>query len=181
MMRNSKAKKKTKESQAPVSSAWLPRIGFLCLLLNLFVVFRYEMTRKPQIIYSVAKPDSSKVQTNVVERSAVANGEDANSKSARSDPQQPNDKDTVRLTTPYHYFMHNFKRYARIFGRFFSEGSLTSYGRIEIIFPDRILLDDGSYIVNSHNPEVELTARQQADERKAVNNDGNRNAGTVQN
>ena len=48
----------------------------------------------------------------------------------------------------YDYYLVGFHRRVNMFGRTFYEGSLTSYGRILRIYPDRLLLDNGSYLVN---------------------------------
>ena len=56
----------------------------------------------------------------------------------------------VFCNLPYQYFVANRRIGAQICGRYFYEGSLCSGGYISKIFPDRILLEDGSFIVNSN-------------------------------
>lgn len=52
------------------------------------------------------------------------------------------------IDVDYDYYMVGSHRRANMFGRTFYEGSLTSYGRILRIYPDRLQLDNGSYLVN---------------------------------
>ena len=52
------------------------------------------------------------------------------------------------IDVDYDYYMVGPHRRANMFGRTFYEGSLTSYGRILRIYPDRLHLDNGSYLVN---------------------------------
>lgn len=53
-------------------------------------------------------------------------------------------------TYHYRYMLVGGRKCVELFGRICYVGSRTSYGRIVDIFPDRILLDDGSFIVNSN-------------------------------
>ena len=52
------------------------------------------------------------------------------------------------IDVDYDYYMVGPYRRVNMFGRTFYEGSITSYGRIFRIFPDRLQLDNGSYLVN---------------------------------
>ena len=52
------------------------------------------------------------------------------------------------IDVDYDYYMVGPYRRVNMFGRTFFEGSLTSYGRILRIYPDRLQLDNGSYLVN---------------------------------
>ncbi len=52
------------------------------------------------------------------------------------------------MDVDYDYYMVGPYRRVEMFGRTFHEGSLTSYGRILRIYPDRLQLDNGSYLVN---------------------------------
>lgn len=139
----------------------MPWLGFLCLLLNLFVVYRFETTRKPQVIYALRAGDPtnqvSSVSSDRKERTSSEADTDASVQ--RDFRHYPVTSNVVVTTTPYVYFLHARRRAAQIWGRFFSEGSLTSYGRIDTIFPDRIRLVDGSYIVNQTPAENPTQAR----------------------
>lgn len=149
------AKRRVQRSEKPsIVGASLARVmpwlGFLCLLLNLFVVYRFETTRKPQIIYAVKVGDETNTVSNVSsdrKESAPVESDSTSSERGRFS-YRPAFSNVVATTTPYVYFLHARRRAAQIWGRFFNEGSMTSYGRIETIFPDRIRLEDGSYIVN---------------------------------
>ena len=50
---------------------------------------------------------------------------------------------------PYQYFIVGRRIGAQMFNRYYYDGSPCSYGRIERIFPDRILLVGGDWIRNS--------------------------------
>lgn len=52
------------------------------------------------------------------------------------------------IDVDFDYYMVGPHRRVNMFGRTFYEGSTTSYGRIFRIFPDRIQLENGSYLVN---------------------------------
>lgn len=52
------------------------------------------------------------------------------------------------IDVDFDYYMVGPNRRVNMFGRTFYEGSITSYGRIFRIFPDRIQLENGSYLVN---------------------------------
>lgn len=130
-------------------SSFAGLIVFGMLLLNLVVVFLFEKSRSPQVVYSVERVlvntnDSSFVSVT----GSIPVEVSSNVLSSVSDPVSSSSP-VVRISTNYDYFMYGQSRLVKMFDRFFSEGSLTSYGRIVTIFPDRILLDDGSYINNS--------------------------------
>lgn len=65
------------------------------------------------------------------------------------------------LQVPYQYFVIGHRVGAHMFGRFYYDGSPCSYGRIEAIFPDRIILRSGDWISN----------RFDVDSRKVAKND----------
>lgn len=50
---------------------------------------------------------------------------------------------------PYDYFMVGRVIGARMYGRYYYDGSLCSWGRIDSVWPDRILLADGNWITNA--------------------------------
>ena len=52
------------------------------------------------------------------------------------------------IDVDFDYYMVGPHRRVNMFGRTFYEGSITSYGRIFRIFPDRIQLENGSFLVN---------------------------------
>lgn len=148
----------------------MPWLGFLCLLLNLFVVYRFETTRKPQIVYAVRVDEKTNTVSKVSsDRKEPLSSDAAAAKSVQPDRRyHPAASNVVATTTPYVYFLHARRRAAQIWGRFFNEGSLTSYGRIDTIFPDRIRLEDGSYIVNQMPAENPSQARSNAGDNLKV-------------
>lgn len=156
-----KSRQKTKEGFFAVLSRKCSSLSgllvFSLLVLNLFVVYLFEKSRQPQIIYSVERifvnsnfnsnvsistTNSYKTISNISQ--LVKDSPSSNIVQTYSVP-----SNTVRATVFYDYFTYDMHRYAIIFDRRFSEGSLTSYGRISTIFPDRILLEDGSYLYNA--------------------------------
>lgn len=70
-----------------------------------------------------------------------------------TDKQQLSGYQTIR----YHYMVLDGYPAIRYYGRNFGIGSpFLSYDtRIKQIFPDRILLSDGTVLLNNHNPDVE--------------------------
>lgn len=133
---------------------------FLALLLNLFVVYRFESTRKPQVVYTVQKVfvntnisdvvSSPLGSSDVVSFPLISSPVSSAAASSSFLPRYSSVSNVVACSADYHYFLIGRDRCARMWDRIFYEGSLTSYGRIVTIFPDRILLDDGSWIQNSH-------------------------------
>lgn len=49
---------------------------------------------------------------------------------------------------PYQYFLIARRIGAKMFNRYYYEGSPCSYGRIRYIYPDRIILENGDWIQN---------------------------------
>ena len=125
---------------------YAPFFIFLALVCNVLVVYRFESTRKPQIVYSVERVF---VNTN---SSASVSAPVVVTNSVKADVSRFVSSSNVVSRTvcnaEYDYFLYNGVRGAKMWDRFFNEGSLTSFGRIKTIFPDRILLEDGGYIVN---------------------------------
>lgn len=143
----------TKKKKPSFSSCFLnalkdyaPFFIFLALVSNVFVVYRFESTRKPQVVYSVERVF---VNTNVngVVSVPVSNSVSSVASSACSVASSNVVSRTVS-TVYYDYFVFQGSRGVRMWDRLYNEGSLTSFGRIEKIFPDRILLEDGGFLVN---------------------------------
>lgn len=128
---------------------YVPFFIFLSLAGNVFVVYRYESSRRPQVVYSVERVF---VNTNTT---SSATSPDSGVKSIPPPPSSPvsvpssNVVSRTVCNAEYDYFLYNGVRGVKMWDRFYNEGSLTSFGRISKIFPDRILLEDGGYIVNS--------------------------------
>ena len=68
--------------------------------------------------------------------------------SSSHDSPYPSSSAFKDIDVDYDYYMVGPHRRVNLFGRTFYEGSLTSYGRILRIYPDRLQLDNGSYLVN---------------------------------
>lgn len=124
-------------------NGFVPLFIFLALVVNLIIVYRFETTRKPQVVYSVERV---LINTNTV---SSVSARLTNFVSSVSVPHSSTGS-VVRVScnVNYDYFLYNGVRGVKMWDRFYNEGSLTSYGRISKIFPDRIILDDGSFIVN---------------------------------
>lgn len=131
----------------PRLSALLPLFVFLALLSNIFVVYYFEKSREPQIIYCV-RPQTNDAPASVSSTSPVPLPSSI-VRSSKPSSSSGSVQSLPSVSVHYHYFMAGGNRHVQMWNRYFSEGSLTSYGRIINIFPDRILLEDGSYIVNS--------------------------------
>lgn len=126
-----------------------PFFIFLALLLNVFIVYRFESSRKPQLVYSVERVF---VNTNssdkVVSSSSLPVVSNVPVLPSVSSVPSSNVVSRSVCNVCYDYFLYNNIRGVKMWDRFYNEGSLTSFGRISKIFPDRILLEDGGYIVN---------------------------------
>lgn len=123
-----------------------PVLNVLCILLavsNFVVIFLFERSKAPKIerIYETVTTNHFIVVTNTIVSSS------ADSPSAVSDSFPGSTLDSEILVS-YKYFLIDGTRHIEYCGRYFSEGSPTSYGRIVTIFPDRVLLDNGRYLKN---------------------------------
>lgn len=124
-----------------------PIINALCIVFsvaNFLVIFLFERSKAPKIerIYETVTTNHVIVVTNVLESS----GQIASSVSV---PAAPAILPDLEIPVKYKYFMVDGTRHIEYCGRYFSEGSPTSYGRISLIFPDRIVLDNGRYLKNT--------------------------------
>lgn len=132
----------------------IPLFVFFALVLNLLVVYRFESTRDPQVIYSVQKVPVTNFVERVIESVDSSGG-------SRSSPSNSVSSNSVSVSVYYDYFIALGSRVAKIWGRYYSEGSLTSYGRIIKIFPDRIFLENDIVFSNlkSYSPAPNYTPR----------------------
>ena len=73
--------------------------------------------------------------------------------------------------TSYQYFITGRRIGCKMFGRFYFEGSPCSYGRIDSIYPDRILLSSGDWIQNLQRFEDGNLIVSDSSERKVRTND----------
>lgn len=132
----------------------IPLFVFFALVLNLLVVYRFESTRDPQVIYSVQKVPVTNSVERVIESVDSSGG-------SRSSPSNSVSSNSVSVSVYYDYFTVSGVRIVKMWERYWNEGSLTSYGRVSKIFPDRIFLDDGTIISNlkSYSPAPNYTPR----------------------
>ena len=119
---------------------------FLLAVGNLVFVFLCNRGRKPQIVRH------SSVTTNFVYSVRTQYIDRAVSPSSVSVPASSATTNSVRVAvTDYHYFLVSHRKAVKMWGRYFFEGSLTSYGRIASIWPDRVLLEEGGELVNANS------------------------------
>lgn len=126
--------------------SYSPLLVFLGFVLNLFVVYRFERSKKPQVVYCVRDSPTNSVPGSASSASPVSSSA-SHSPVSSSSPASSRHNDYVNV--PYHFFLNQGRRAVQMWGRFFSEGSPTSYGRIVKIFPDRIFLEGDVVIVNT--------------------------------
>ena len=123
-----------------------PRLlnGLLILLaiVNCIVVVIFELNRRPRV-----ERHEITVVTNhvIVVTNYIGSVSSSSSTNLVSDLVRP----SFSVNYKYHYFVYAGRRFAHVDGNeFLSRGSPTSYGRIEEIYPDRIKLDNGIWLVN---------------------------------
>lgn len=119
---------------------------------NFIFIFFAERARTPQIVREVSTITTNHliVVTNYI--ATVASNDFVRSMKKYVGGEE--------VTIPYTYFLSDGFPCFRMYNRNFTFGSPTSYGRVEKIFPDRVLLDSGVWIkngsvANSNRREVE--------------------------
>lgn len=107
--------------------------------------FRQLVLELPTVISNYVNHISLSYPTN----SAIASTRPATSTDKQQRPEN--------LSIRYHYMVLDGYPAIRYYGRNFGIGSpFFSYDtRIKQIFPDRILLSDGTVLLNNHNPDLE--------------------------
>lgn len=122
---------------------------FLLVLCNLFVIWRFERSRKPQIVQETITIVTNQVYvvTNFLSGADAPGYLPGNALAASNEVRRVNDPQW-EIELPYRYGVAFGQRYVDIGGRLFSEGSPTSYGVIVRIFPERLVLDNGYFIKN---------------------------------
>lgn len=116
-------------------------------VLNCVVIFLFERDRSPKIerIFETVTSNHVIVVTNYISQSSGTLGASNVSSNVLEDLVRPR----YAVNYRYRYFVFNGRRFAAIDGNEnLSAGSPTSYGRIREIFPDRIILDNGIWLVN---------------------------------
>lgn len=164
--------------EAPVVNVY--KVVHFCMLLlvlvNLFVVYRFESDRKPQTVVQEIHTLSNHVYvvTNVVFNfdNEFVDGSSSSDKSRTNYP--TNEFGGVKVNAaeymidlPYHYCQVGGRAYIQIAGITFGVGDLTSYGRIDGIFPERVLLDNGYSLKNTDfETRFGLTSSQELQRRR---------------
>lgn len=75
------------------------------------------------------------------------------------------EKASIEIPSQYHFMVVDGNPMIRFFGQTYKVGDMTSYGRVDSIFPDRVSLENGSiFLKNTINPDSVVTP-------KAVQND----------
>lgn len=120
-------------------------ILLIMLVINIVFIYVINITKKPQIVYQVTQSTSSDLSIDSL-RPLVENIV-RDLKPGFSSPSSTNSLQTYPY--PYDYMIVEGRRVIRSMGRYYSEGSPTSYGVIQDIFPDRVLLVNGIILVNS--------------------------------
>lgn len=123
-------------------------VFFLFLaIVNCIVIYFFERDRVPKIerIYETVTTNHVIVVTNFISQSSASLVGSSVSTNELEDLVRPR----FAVNYPYRYFVFGRRRFAAIDGNEnLSAGSPTSYGRIREIYPDRIILDNGIWLVN---------------------------------
>lgn len=124
-----------------------PFVAFLLVVSNFFVSCSVIRTAHPRYFYKtiVVTNDVVTIVSNFVSSSSVSIPVDpSHSNLVSSTPLSP-----PVYNKPFRYFVLGGRRMVAMDGVHFSEGDICSSGIILRIFPDRIILHDGSRIDNS--------------------------------
>lgn len=131
---------------------FLPTLLVLLTIVNGLVIFLFEKDRKPKVVFMVRpQQDANSVNTNTV-INIVSNMLDSSNAVVTNTIDRALDynKLPVIATLSFDYYVFCGEQYVRMFENIdYSCGSMTSYGRITAIFPDRILIDDCCWIANN--------------------------------
>ena len=127
-------------------NSFVPVFILALLVSNCVVIWYFEKSRRPQVIYSVERVSSPASVVAVTNSSPVV----SDSSPVVSDhvPLSSTNK-LFTVKAFYDYGISWGRRFALLWGRYFYEGDPTSYGEISFIYPERIILADGSVIVNT--------------------------------
>lgn len=120
-------------------------ILLIMLVINIVFIYVINTTKKPQIVYQVTHSSSfdpsidslRPLVENIVKELQPVFSSSSSFNSSQTYPY------------PYDYMIVEGRRVIRSMGRYYSEGSPTSYGVIQDIYPDRVLLENGIILVNS--------------------------------
>lgn len=127
---------------------FLPLLVLALTIFNIYSVISFERRQVPQVQYIVA---TNQVPTSV---SSSVDVPDLIETQLQDDFTPINKGSNQVYNFEYHYFKIGQVRHIKAYGVYYSEGSPTSYGIIKSIFPDRILLENGSILVNTRPASV---------------------------
>lgn len=144
----SKRNKKDKAT-APMTYKAVHWALFLLVLLNLFLVFRFERDRKPVVVHETVTTVSNHVYrlevTNYID--CIESEEIFIGPTNELGGVKVNDA-AFEIPLSYHMYQSGTRYFIQIGSFQFGVGDMTSYGRIKSIFPERVLLDNGYSIKN---------------------------------
>lgn len=126
----------------------LPLSVIACCICNIYFAYRVNVESRPVTVFNYHEV------TNRIDVSSNSLPSNMFSSVSLSSPDSPSDS-VARPScasvcrVPYQYFLCGRRIGAYVWGRFYYEGSPCSYGRISMIFPDRIILDSGDWIENA--------------------------------
>lgn len=157
-------KKKTKKRDFSEGSfvKLLNTALLLCLLFNVFVIYRFESSRKTveKRVEYFTTTNSVVVVTNFI--AAASSSSEEISSNINTNLIHSLLDATRQVKTSFKFFTWGKRLFIEYYGDFLTIGSPTTYGRIVEIFPDRVLLDSGIYLVNTYRapsfPEVDKAA-----------------------
>lgn len=118
---------------------------FLIVIFNGILIWSFERDRRPKIVRETVTVVTNIVHTvtNFVSSSGLPLG--TNGVGSVDGVPKPNDP-AFEIEIPYRYMLVAGRRLIELGGRYFSEGSPTSYGVIARIFPERVALDNGYFL-----------------------------------
>lgn len=132
--------KKNKKTDSKLAK-YIPLLVFIGFIANLFIIVKFEKSKLPQVVYYISTNSVAQVESDIKENHYTNIEEKDN-----------NDIKPIDEIKEYHYYYDYFianTRGIKLFGRMYSEGSPTSLGRIEKIFPDRVFLENNVIIINT--------------------------------
>lgn len=141
-------------------SKFYPVLNVLLLLsvvANFIVIFFFERSRKPQVVHSVETVVSNhyNVVTNYVTslRDLLTDNDSSSTSLSSFSVSNVLSRSDNSVTVRYRYFIANVPCFEYL-GEFYKEGSETSYGVVSKVFPDRVLLENGIWLVNRQEKEI---------------------------
>lgn len=144
------AKKKTIKSKFEFSRLYplLNVLLLVCVAANFLVVFFSERQRRPQIVRSIETVITNHL---IVVTNYISTASSSDSSPIPFVPANTNILSTAKnsVSIPYHFYVFNDTPFFQFAGRNYKVGSETSYGTVKRIFPDRVFLDSGIWLVNS--------------------------------